>query len=100
MIKIFFILFLSLWYYICYISFIEPHGEADNSLKERLGTILWHSSDYGGEEHVYCYYPKKGNVIIKRVQKIDECGDFLGIAIFYEGSLVTEKDKILTSSTI
>ncbi len=98
--KIFFLLFLSLWYYICYISFIEPHEETHNYLKARLGTILWHSSDYGGEEHVYCYYPKKGTGMIKRVQKFDDCSDFLGITIFYEGHWVTEKEKIAESSNI
>lgn len=71
-------------------------------LRARLGTILSHSSDYGGQEHLYCYYPhtsslydnKSGEYILKRADKIENCQDWYGMVIFNEGWWVSEKEKI------
>lgn len=71
-------------------------------LRARLGTILSHSSDFGGQEHLYCYYPhtnslydnKSGEYIIKRADKIADCQDWYGMVIFNEGWWVSEKEKI------
>lgn len=73
-------------------------------LRGRLGTIMWHSSNssgYSGEFHTYCYYPKAetnyenkgGEYLIKR-QDSGNCEGWYGKVIFYEGSWVSEREKI------
>lgn len=76
-------------------------------LRERFGTVMWHSSDKEGvylgsyqdpnaQDHVYCYYPTEAAqsaLMIKKVEKITDCQNWLGIAIFREGSWVSEREK-------
>lgn len=104
-------------FYIFWVKFIififMPGGSEYPSLRNRLGTIMWHSADRNGrtdeamydpkaETHVYCYYPKsnvvftnkEGRYLIKRIDNIDACKDWFGISIFYEGSWVSEREKI------
>ena len=75
-------------------------------LKERLGTILWHSSDKDGVyqgsyndpyavDHNYCYYPKpeaETTLVIKRVDSGD-CSQWYGQIIIREGDWVSEQEK-------
>lgn len=102
--KIIYLVFLSFWYLICFNVFIfkKDHVGDSPQLRSRLGTILSHSSDHGGEEHLYCYYPKSsasydnkaGEYIIKRANNLSECENFFGAIIFHEGWWVSEKEKI------
>lgn len=86
----------------------KPENES-NVLNHRFGTIMWHSSDKNGifqgnvdgQSHVYCYYPtknagheSKGEYIIKRVNHLDECRDWLGTVIFKEDAWVSEREKL------
>lgn len=101
--RLFLFVFLGIWYYLSYLIFFNQGVRLDDSpsLRTRLGTILWHSSDLGGEEHTYCYYPKGsteypkkgGEYIIKR-EDSGNCEGFYGQAIFAEGSWVSEREKI------
>ena len=75
-------------------------------LKERFGTIMWHSNDKDGiylgsfnnpntVDHIYCYYPKastNSKILIKR-QDNGDCSDWYGSVIFREGSWVSEIQK-------
>lgn len=98
------IIFLISWYYLSYTTFIEKDHNNYNSpqLRARFGTIMHHTSGEGGEEHLYCYYPKgtttyrskAGEYIIKREDKIDDCNGWFGAAIFNEGYWVSEREKI------
>lgn len=104
-----FFLFLIVWYYLCFTNFIEKDFTNQDSpqLRARFGTILWHSSDKGGEEHLYCYYPKGvaaypnkgGEYIIKRVEKMEDCKNWFGMATFNEGAWVSEREKIWWSKS-
>lgn len=98
---------ISLYYLVAYNVFIKETSFELPSLRARLGTILWHTSDRGSpldirEEHFYCYYPKTtavfdfkaGEYIIKRVSGVEDCQDWLGIAIFIEDHDNSERDKI------
>ncbi len=98
--------FLNLWYFVVYTNLIEKKDHVDDSpvLRARLGTILWHSGDRttNGSYHLYCFYPsskanydnKSGEYIIKRANKLDECNNWYGKAMIYEGSWVSEKEKL------
>ena len=109
-----FILLLIGWYYSFYQLFLIKDFEIGSSpqLRNRLGTILWHSSDKNGKTdgaifdpnyvaHTYCYYPKgstiysnkAGEYIIKREDSGD-CAGWLGKVIFHESFWVSEKEKI------
>ncbi len=108
------LLFLFIWYYLSNLIFIHKNTEIEDSpqLRARLGTILSHSSDRNGRSgeaifdpnataHTYCYYPKgatqysnkSGEYIIKR-QDDGDCKGWYGMAIFHEGSWVSEREKI------
>lgn len=82
-------------------------GKPALTLRERFGTIMWHSSDlYPGTElkrknHLYCYYPGNqakektyGEYIIKKAQDLKDCQGWYGMVIFEEENWVTEKEKI------
>lgn len=102
------ILFLIGWYFVVFSVFIQKDNRVGDSpqLRARLGTILSHTSDGGGEEHLYCYYPKNtaiypnkaGEYIIKRVSNLEDCSDWLGAVTFNEGSWVSEREKIWWST--
>lgn len=113
------VLFLAFWYYLSYQFFIYKSDVVGDSpqLRARFGTILSHSSDSNGKAgeaihdpnakaHTYCYYPKgstqysgkSGEYIIKREDN-GQCSGWYGAIIFYEGSWVSEKEKIWWSKT-
>lgn len=65
-------------------------------LKDRFGTTIWHTSDKGGDEAVYCYYPAQfKDYVLKKVKGLDDCKGWYGIAILNEGKYATEKNKYL-----
>lgn len=106
-------LFLMMYYYLCYISFIKKYPFSEfPALRARWGTMMHHSSDglgkYAGAvndpnavEHIYCYWPrgdiqyfnKGGEYIIKR-QDDGNCDGWFGKAIMYEGWWVSEREKL------
>lgn len=78
-------------------------------LNTRFGTIMWHSSDKNGvfegnidgQPHIYCYYPtkdaihrSKGEYILKRVNALSDCKDWLGTVIIKEDPWVSENEKL------
>ena len=95
-----------LWGLIINFLFNTPHGKEFPQLKERFGTIMWHSNDKDGiylgsfndpnaVDHIYCYYPKgiaQSKIILKR-QDNGDCSDWYGQVIFREGSWVSEAQK-------
>lgn len=100
-------LFLMMYYYLCYISFIKKYPLSEfPALRVRLGTMMSHSSDglgrYAGAvddpngvDHTYCYYPKaptQSKVLIKR-QDNGDCSDWYEKVIFREGWWVSEREK-------
>lgn len=101
---VYFALFLIAWYSIVFTNFIEKDFSNQDSpqLRARFGTVMWHSSGQGGEEHLYCYYPKGtatytdkgGEYILKRVEKLNDCSNWFGMATFNEGAWVSEREKI------
>lgn len=112
--KLFLLIFLLSWYYIFYLIFFNKNSIVEEypQLRARFGTILSHSSDRNGRAgeamydpnsvpHNYCYYPKGatqysnmgGEYIIKREDSGD-CKGWYGQVIFYEGSWVSEREKI------
>ena len=91
---------LGLYYYLIYFFVLTPFEFGDELLlRDRFGTTIWHTSDKGGEEHVYCYYPGKdidhGGYVLKRVANLDDCNGWYGTAILYEGKWASEKEKYL-----
>ena len=107
------IFYLLTYYFVGYWLLLEekPNPEFPY-LRVRFGTIMWHSADAKGipsaafydpnaASHTYCYYPKgetsyenkSGEYIIKR-EDDGNCEGWLGQAIFYEGSWVSEREKI------
>ncbi len=109
--KLLLLLFLVSWYYLSYQFFLYKNSAVGSSpeLRSRFGTILSHSSDNSdpnAKAHTYCYYPKgstqysgkSGEYIIKR-EGSGECSGWYGAAIFYEGSWVSEIEKIWWSKT-
>lgn len=112
--KFFLLVFLLCWYYLSFQVFFHKDYLVEDTpeLRARFGTIMWHSSDRNGRTgeavadpgavtHIYCYYPKgstqypgkSGEYIIKREDSGD-CTGWYGQAIFYEGSWVSEREKI------
>lgn len=99
------ILFSIFWFLMVKALFL-PEPIEYPTLRERFGTIMWHSSDKDGVfqgsyndpnavDHTYCYYPKpetNSNLIIKRVDSGD-CSNWYGQVIFREGSWISEKEK-------
>lgn len=105
--------FLFLYYFICYKAFSasKPPNEFP-VLKERLGTILFHSNDKDGifegslnspdaVEHNYCFYPKgsttyknKGSEYIIKREDNGDCSGWFGQVTFVEGSWVSEREKL------
>lgn len=112
-------LFLGIYYSLFYYTLMyEPPGPVEfPTLRARLGTIIYHSSDANGvyegafndpnaEEHTYCYYPKGstqyaqkgGEYIIKRVNSFWECNEgWYGSFTAREGWWITEKEKLWLS---
>lgn len=93
--KLGFILFYALWAEIVIFLYADPIEPDYPMLRARFGTIMHHSSDSLGVAHTYCYYPKaeaKSNLIIKR-QDNDDCSQWYGQIVFYEGSYVSEREK-------
>lgn len=103
------IIFCFFYYLLIYIFFKVYQVKEETVLAHRLGTILWHSSDLRKgdtpvfrKNHVYCYYPKgeamyrgkSGEYVIKKVNSIDDCKNWLGIAIFKENYWISEREKI------
>lgn len=106
-------LFLIVYYYLCYISFVKKYPFSEfPALRVRWGTMMHHSSDSQGRyagavndpkaiEHIYCYWPKGdtqypnkgGEYIIKR-QDDGNCNGWFGKAIIPEGWWVSEKEKL------
>lgn len=91
-------------YYLALVQFFPAEDDISEfpSLRARLGTVMWHSSDYGGVDHLYCYYPKSetgynnkaGEYLLKRVQQLTDCQGWLGLVNFKEGSWVSEREKV------
>ncbi len=95
---------------IAYVSFISPNPIREfPSLRARLGTILWHSSDRTTspnlttrEIHIYCYYPSKdadytnkgGEYLLKRVSVLEDCSQWHGAVFLEEDEWVSEREKI------
>ena len=78
------------------ILFFLSFGSEYPMLRARFGTILHHSSDSGGVEHIYCYYPKgqaRSEIVIKKVNSLDQCEDWLGMIIFMEADWASEREK-------
>lgn len=109
---ILFVLFIISWYYFLFVNFVDKNEVVRSSpvLRARLGTVFWHSADNSGvaggtkegQYHLYCYYPqsntqyraKAGEYILKRVGNLKDCDGWLGKVILYEGTWVSEKEKI------
>lgn len=97
-------LFLATFYYSLFYSNLVYKAPIEEfpSLRDRLGTILWHSTGTEKNAHVYCYYPtskenyknKGGEYIIKRADSINDCEGWLGAALFNEPKWVSEREKI------
>lgn len=93
---------LFIYLYLIYSLFLTgSHQPEYPILRHRLGTILSHSSDYGGSAHTYCYYPKssaefssQSEYILKRAYSLNECSSWLGVSVFYEAPWVSEADKL------
>lgn len=101
--------------YFATVNLLFREDEVDKEfpiLRARFGTILSHSDavqnyrqniDLTDKEfHTYCYYPgesvsytgKSGEYFIKRVDKIEDCTGWNGVAQFREGYWVSEREKI------
>lgn len=102
------IVFYYSLFYTIFIKKVDKEGE-DKTLRARFGTIMWHSSDtheptkaYLRKPVVYCYYPtsaadynnKGGEFIIKKVDSLKDCDQWLGRVIFEEEEWVSEREKI------
>lgn len=95
--------FLVFYYMVCLFAFLIPKDSSYAVLKDRFGTILWHSSDKWGQESVYCYYPKNnaqfdrgGERILIKVKSFTDCHNFFGTVIIHEPFWMSEKDKLKT----
>ena len=102
------LIFWFLWGKLIYFLFVDLGNRFSEApmLKERFGTIMWHSNDKDGIylgsfndpnaiDHIYCYYPKasaKTNLIIKR-QDNGDCSNWYGQTVFREASWVSEREK-------
>lgn len=92
--------YLGIYFLAFYLAFFHKIELSKQPvLKERFGTTISHTSDRGGEGHIYCYYPSKayhqeGEYILKRVDKIDDCSGWYGITILYEDRTVSEREKM------
>ena len=100
-------LFFIGWGWLINYLFATPHLPDYPFLRERFGTIMWHSSDANGEflggykdpqaiDHIYCYYPKgqaQSKIIIKRVDNMDDCRDWDGAVVFREAEWASEREK-------
>lgn len=107
-VRIMTITFIIVYYAVLY-GVISYRSSAEDTLvlKERLGTIMWHSSKVSllTEPHVYCLYPagstmypsKEGEYILKRADRIEDCFGWFGMAIFYELPEVSEREKFISN---
>ncbi len=98
------LIFLTGYYLVFYWTFVKPAQSVSSYpiLRDRLGTILWHSDGASGEEHLYCYYPKRSNFsnlvkegdLIKKAGSLNDCNGYFGKAVFKEAPWVSELQKI------
>ncbi|OGE31635.1 hypothetical protein A3C59_01890 [Candidatus Daviesbacteria bacterium RIFCSPHIGHO2_02_FULL_36_13] len=89
---------LCLTYYLLVFKGISISSESNEifQLKDRFGTTIWHTSDKGGDEAIYCYYPAEfKNYVFKKVGHLDDCENWYGVAVLYEGKYATEINKYL-----
>lgn len=100
------VLFIFFIFWGKFIHLIFNLGSSDYPrLRERFGTVLWHSSDKDGIflgsyndpkaiDHNYCYYPKNGSskLIIQRIDS-DDCSNWYGQVILKEAEWVSEREK-------
>ncbi len=93
-----FTIFYLVW--IQLILFLSSSNPEFPEVRERFGTIVWHSMDRTQPKdlayHTYCFYPKQSadtNSIIKRMDSGD-CSNWYGEAILAEGWWVSEREKI------
>lgn len=93
----FFTFFYLVW--IGLILLFSGSGSQYPEVRERFGTIIWHSDDNTSPKetamHIYCYYPKEAantDLIIKRADSGD-CSNWYGKAILSEGAWVSEREK-------
>jgi len=100
-------LLLSIYLYLTYsLFFYDPKQPEYPALRNRIGTILSHSSDSGGVAHTYCYYPKssadfnsQNEYLLMRVSTLSECQNWFGASVFYEGPWVSEIEKLWWNSS-
>lgn len=97
------ILLMGVYYSLIFSNLIQKNPmEEFPILRDRLGTIMWHSSGTDKNTHLYCYYPsssedyknKGGEYIIKRAKSIEDCNNWMGMAVFNEPKWVSEREKI------
>lgn len=101
---------LLLYFLVVYFTLIASRPISEYpSLRARIGTILWHSSDRTTspwlttqEIHIYCYYPsgkaefpnKGGEYLLKRVSVVSDCDNWYGAVFIEEDKWVSEREKI------
>lgn len=97
---------LFFYYLLAYFFFQRLQESSDVPvLRQRLGTVLWHLSDSNHQNyplHLYCYYPsgrvsfpgKSGEYLIKKVESLDQCQGWYGMAEASEPDQVSEREKI------
>ena len=100
------IVLYPIWILLVLKLFATPYSPDYPMLKERFGTILWHSSDKDGVylgsyndslavDHNYCYYPKPAantTLILKRIDNGD-CSNWYGQVTFREAAWASEYHK-------
>lgn len=101
------VMIASLYLLIEFLVFSFELDSDSPKLRDRLGTVLSHSSDQNGVyqsayqdpkavDHIYCYYPKgtaDSNLILVRKDDGD-CSNYLGAVIIRESSWVSEEEKL------
>ena len=104
---------LIFYYGLVFMFLIYKFPSSETILNTRLGTILFHSEDRQRSSHqqlvahVYCYYPKKdalmadqkGEYMLKRVDRIEDCNDWYGIVMKYEAPEMSEKNMLEHAGT-
>lgn len=95
---------ITTYYLLIQLNFFSKQPlEEFPSLKDRFGTMMWHTSDNQSfadlkskQTSVYCYYPKglkKGDYLLKEVKTIYDCQNYFGTVFFEENPVVTEREK-------
>ena len=103
------VVFLFMFFWSKLIITLLSFGEEVDKpyLRERFGTIMWHSSDKDGiylgsyndpdaVDHIYCYNPKAeahSKIYLKLAKSWEDCSNWYGAVIFREGAWVREREK-------